>query len=91
MSMNETILPKEPEKGPCLLVSGTLGNGRDFDFAVREDRGDRLTESPEALVFVNGTTGQEITIARPQIALLSKVTVQVSKDPLKVEQLPRSM
>jgi hypothetical protein len=76
----EFVKPKEHELVPVLLINGTLNNGRDFDFAVREDRGDTLTETPETLTFRSGTTGQEVTIQRSQIAVLSRVTRMVARE-----------
>jgi hypothetical protein len=83
------LLEPEPENVPVLLVNGTLANGREFDFVVRADRGDRLTETPETLTFMSGQTGQEVVIYRSQVAVISKVTRMVQREKtLKTEQQP---
>lgn len=72
--------PQKPEMVDVLLINGTLNNGRDFDFALRIDKGDELLEDATYLTVVNGTNGQRITIRQDQIAVLSRVTRQMPKE-----------
>jgi hypothetical protein len=77
----EISKPAEPEKVPCLLISGTLNSGQPFDFAIRADENDSFDDSGEYVTCTNGQTGQTVQIAKSQVAMVSRVTaVQVLKD-----------
>jgi hypothetical protein len=58
----ELLKKSEPELVPVLLLNGTLNNGPECDFAIREDRGDQLLETadPEA---VHRTLSPDLMIA----------------------------
>jgi hypothetical protein len=73
----------KPEMVPVILVDGVLHSGREFSFSVRADRGDTLTETAETLTFVSGTTGQEVSVMRSQIAVISRLTRLVAKEDYK--------
>jgi len=79
--MQEPItMPAEPEKVPCLLISGNFNSGLSFDYSIREDLGDTFTDTGTYLILKNGKTGQQIELARSEICVLSTVTVQVAKE-----------
>jgi hypothetical protein len=42
-------MPADPEKVPCLFISGNFNSGLQFDYSIRTDLGDTLTDEKEHL------------------------------------------